>query len=174
MRRAAPLAALAAAAVLAGCGQSSPKLIPQSDADKLTAATDAISTACADGKRQKAADAVQQAGDLVNTLPRKVDSGLKQNMRAWLAHISSRLDQDCRKKASKTPTPSPSPTPTPTPTPSPTPTPTPTPSATATPSPTATATPTTGTGGAPAPDGGSGGVQLPGTGNGNTGNGASG
>src|SRR5690242_14906206 len=128
-RRAAPVLALAATVALAaGCGQSNPKLIPQANADQLTASVDEITSACANGNAQKVHDKVLQAQHQVSALPRKTDSGLRDNLSQWLQHIDSRADHDCKKQ--KTPTPTPSATPTPTPTPSPTPTPTPTPTST--------------------------------------------
>jgi hypothetical protein len=152
MSRRAPLLALAAAAFLtAGCGQSNPKLIPQANADQLTASVDEITAACSSGDAQAVRDRVSQAENLVNELPRKTDSGLRSNLREWLQHIDSRAGRDCKPEATPTPTPTetPSPTPSPTATPTPTVTATPTPTATATP-PTATATPDS-AGGVPAP-----------------------
>jgi hypothetical protein len=150
-RRAAPLLALAATVALAaGCGQSNPKLIPQSNADQLTASVDEISAACSNGNAQKVHDKVTQAQHLVSELPRRTDSGLRDNLSQWLRHIDSRADRDCKPQATPTPTPSKTPTPTPTPTPTQTATPTPTPTATATPTPTATTTPDS-SGGVPAP-----------------------
>jgi hypothetical protein len=156
-RRAAPLLALAAAAVLAaGCGQSNPKLIPQANADQLTASVDEITQACSNGDAQAVHTKVTETETLVNELPRKTDRALRQNIRDWLGQIDSRADRDCKATASPTPTPSETPTPTPSPTETPTPTatesptPTPTPTATDTP-PAATATPDNG-GGVPAPE----------------------
>jgi hypothetical protein len=156
-RRAAPLLALTAAAVLAaGCGQSNPKLIPQANADQLTAAVDQITQACSDGDARAARDKVSEAEQLVSELPRRTDNALKQNIRDWLQQIDSRADRDCKPEETPTPTPSvtetptESPTPTPTPTATETPTETPTPTATAVP-PDATATPDT-SGGVPAPE----------------------
>jgi len=152
-RRAAAWFALAATVVAAaGCGSSNPKLIPQSNADQLTASVDAISSACSNGDAAAVHRKVSDAQNLVLELPRKTDSQLKANLRQWLRHIDAHADSDCKAQATPTPSPSQTPTPTPTETPTPTPTPTetatPTPTATATPS--ATATPDTG-GGVPAP-----------------------
>jgi uncharacterized protein YecT (DUF1311 family) len=153
-RRAAPLLALAATVALAaGCGESNPKLIPQANADQLTASVDDITAACADGDAQAVHDKVNDAENLVSELPRRTDAALKQNMRDWLQHIDQRADRDC--KPEKTPTPTPTETPTPTPTPTETATPTPTQTATPTPTETATPTPTTTpdtSGGVPAPE----------------------
>jgi hypothetical protein len=156
-RRAAPLLALGAAALLfAGCGQSNPKLIPQSNADQLTASVDQIQEACSSGDAAAVHTKVEETKNLVSELPRKTDDGLQANLRSWLNHMDDRADRDCKPEATATPsatdTPSPSPTSTPTETPSPTPSPTETPTETPTPSPTpsATATPDSG-GGVPAP-----------------------
>jgi hypothetical protein len=157
-RRAISLLALAAAAVLAaGCGQSNPKMIPQANADQLTAAVDQITQACSGSDARAVHDKVSEAEQLVSELPRRTDGALKQNIRDWLNQIDSRADRDCKAEKtptptpSETPTPTPTPTETPTPTPTETPTPTPTPTATATPPPDATATPDT-SGGVPAPE----------------------
>jgi hypothetical protein len=156
-RRAAPLLALAAAALLtAGCGQSNPKLIPQSNADELTASVDQITEACSSGDAAAVHTKVSETQNLVSELPSKTDRGLKSNLRDWLSHIDERADRDCKPDASPTPSPTETSTPTPSPTETSTPTPSPTPTATATatPSPSATpsasATPDTG-GGVPAP-----------------------
>lgn len=156
-RRAAPLLALVAAALLAGCGQSNPKLIPQSDADQLTAAVDQIQEACTGGDADKVHSLVSDADHQVSELPRRTDRRLKRNLNDWLAQIDSRADRDCKPEetptATETPTETPTPTPTETPTPTPTETatPTPTPTPTETPVPSATATPDNG-GGVPAPE----------------------
>jgi hypothetical protein len=157
MSRRAPLLALAAAAVLAaGCGQSNPKLIPQANADQLTASVDQITQACSDGDAAAVRTKVSEAETLVSELPRSTDSALRQNIRDWLQQIDSRADRDC--KAQETPTPTPSATETPTPAPTETATPTPTETATPTPTPTATAVPPAATatpdsgGGVPAPE----------------------
>jgi hypothetical protein len=154
-RRAAPLLALGAAALIsAGCGQSNPKLIPQSNADQLTASVDQIQQACSDGDAQQVHDEVSHAQNLVSELPRRTDDRLQANLSDWLKHIDGRADRDCKPEATPTPTatetPSPTPTATETPSPTPTPTETPSPTPTPTPTPTATATPDTG-GGVPAP-----------------------
>jgi cell division protein FtsN len=167
-RRAVLLLAVAAAVLVAGCGQSNPKLIPQSKSDQLLAAVDSITQACSDGDPGKVHDAVSQAGNLVSELPRKTDKALKQNITDWLNQIDQRADRDCKPQETPTPTPTETPTPTPTPTETATPTetPTPTPTESATPSPTATATPDT-SGGVTAPNGSIGtgaGTQSQGTG----------
>jgi hypothetical protein len=156
-RRAAPLLALGAAALLAvGCGQSNPKLIPQSNADQLTASVDEIQQACTSGDAADVHNKVADARNLVSELPRRTDDGLKSNLRSWLNHMDDRADRDCRPESTPTPsptdTPSPTATPSPTETPTETPSPTETPTETPTPSPTATttATPDSG-GGVPAP-----------------------
>jgi hypothetical protein len=153
-RRAAPLVALVAAALLAGCGQTNPKLIPQSDADQLTAAVDQIQEACTAGDAEKVHSLVSDAGHRVSELPRRTDRRLRRNIGDWLQQIDSHADRDCKPEETPTPTPTETPTPTPTETPTPTPTETATPTPTPTPTETATATPT------PTPDNG-GGVPAP-------------
>jgi hypothetical protein len=154
-RRAAPLLALVAAALLAGCGQSNPKLIPQSNADQLTAAVDQIQEACTGGDAAKVHTLVSDADHQVSELPRRTDRSLKKNLTDWLAQIDSRADRDCKPQETPTPTPTPTvtetPTETSTPTPTETATPTPTPTPTETPAPSETPTPDNG-GGVPAPE----------------------
>jgi|1186.fasta_scaffold458784_2 hypothetical protein len=157
-RRAAPLLALAAAALLAvGCGQSNPKLIPQSKADELTASVDQITEACSSSDPEAVHTKVSDAQNLVSELPSRTDSRLRANLRAWLKHIDERADRDCQPEKTPTPTPTETPTqtatPTETPTQTPTPTETPTETPTPSPTPTATTTPDTG-GGVPAPGNG--------------------
>ena len=147
------------AAALAGCGQSSRKLIPQDRAQALTAAVDRVGQACADGDAETARAAVGSAEQQVAELPSRVDRKLRRNLRRWIAHIEQRIDEDCAAQETPTPSPTETETPTPTPTPTPTATPTPTETPTQTPTPTNTATPTAtataqpdGAGGVPAPE----------------------
>ena len=139
-RLALPLAAALAVLALAGCGRQNPRLIPQTRADALTATVDKIQSACAAGDRVTAEAAVVAANQQVSTLPRKVDSRLRANLRQWLNHIRDQLDTCKKPSESPTPTPSPSQTPSPSPSPTETPsaTPTPTPTPSAAPSPTST------------------------------------
>jgi hypothetical protein len=144
MRRVLPLAVGILAAALAGCGQSNPELIPQANADTLQQAADRIQQACDAHDRTEARNQVRQAKQELDALPRRVDSKLEQNLRAWLEQIDNRISRDCR--AEETPTPSPTetaaPTQTATETPTEQPTEQPTETATATPTETATAAPT--------------------------------
>jgi hypothetical protein len=175
LRRWIPLLTLTLALLAAGCGSSNPKLIAQTDADKLNASVDQIQQACDSGNANAVSQRTQATRDLIDGLPRKVDKQLKQNMNDWLDQIDKRAGRDCGSSspkatpsATQTPTPSATSTPTQTATPTPTETATPSPTATETPSPTATATatetPNTG-GGTQAPNGNgdSGGSQGPGT-----------
>jgi predicted small lipoprotein YifL len=156
-RRALTALALLAALVVAGCGQTNPRLIPPDDASRLKAKADEIQQACAAGDVRRAESAATEANDMVNELGPPVSSRLRANLRAWIGHIQSRIPRDCQgEQATPTATPTETPTPTPTPTPTETPTPTPTPTPTETPSPTPTPTPTVqppNGGGVPAPDG---------------------
>jgi hypothetical protein len=141
------LAAGLGALVLAGCGSDDKALIPQDDADRLSAlvgeAGDAAAAGRCDRARTKAADAKRQLGGL----PRRTDAELKANLEEWLDYLEQRIQQDCR-----APEPDETPTPTPTeatPSPSPSPTPTPpdeTPTPTASPEPTVTIEPGEGDG----------------------------
>jgi hypothetical protein len=135
---------LIAALALSGCGQQNPKLIPQLNANALSATADRIAAACTAGNRAQAEAAVVAARQQIAALPRKVDSRLRRRLTSWARHIEARIPQDCKKQATTTPTPTATETntPTPTPTETQTPTPTSTPTQTPTPTPTATATPT--------------------------------
>jgi len=126
------------AAVLAGCGQSNPDLIPQSNAEALQATADKITDACSSEDRSEARAQVRAAQRQIDQLPRAVDSKLKQNLEDWIDRIQGRITDDCRAEA--TPTPTETETETPTPTETATETPTPTETATDTPTATATAT----------------------------------
>jgi hypothetical protein len=139
------LAAGLCVVALAGCGKENPKLIPQSDADRLTAlvqqAGDASGVGSCDGARR----AVREAEHQLAGLPRKTSKSLKANIRDWLALLDRDIRDECGKQ-SATPTATPgettTPEPTETATPSATATPTQTPSAT--PAPTVTIDPGTG------------------------------
>jgi hypothetical protein len=154
------LALLAAAAALAmsGCGQENPKLIPQSQADRLESAVDRVADAADSGNCDRARVEVERAQARVLELSRKVSTRLKSNIREWLAHVSDRIGTDCSSEPEETPTATPteSPTETPTKTATPTETPTETPTKTATPTetPTETPTPSPTTGGTEQPNAG--------------------
>jgi outer membrane biosynthesis protein TonB len=135
-----PLLGVLVVAVLAGCGQSNPDLIPQSNAKALQATADKITDACSSEDRSEARAQIRSAQRQIDQLPRAVDAKLKKNLQAWIDRIESRIPDDCRTEA--TPTPTEEATETPTPTETATETPTETPTETATPTPTATATPT--------------------------------
>jgi hypothetical protein len=144
------------AALVAGCGQSNPALIPATRASALNATADQITQACDAHDTIKAKAAVAAANRQVSALPRKTDASLRQNLRDWLTHISDRVDRDCKEQASTTPTATPSATDTPTPSPSPSPTETPTQTPTPSPSAAPSSTPTVeppGNGGVSAPEG---------------------
>ena len=84
------LLTLALALLAAGCGSSNPKLLAQTDADKLNAAVDQIQQACDSGNAGAVSQRTQAARDLIDGLPRRVDKQLKQNMNDWLDHIDKR------------------------------------------------------------------------------------
>ena len=148
---------VALALALAGCGGDEAELIPQQDADLLSALVRDAGEASSAGECERARRAVAEAELQLAGLPRKTDRQLKANLKDWLEHLDERIAADCKP-------PKPEETPTPTPTASATPTPTPTPTETATPTPTPTPTATTdpgnegaeepaGTGGVPDGDG---------------------
>jgi outer membrane biosynthesis protein TonB len=150
------LGLLLPAVLAAGCGREEQTLIPPSRASQLTATVDQIAQACESEDPGKARAAVVAANQQVSELPRRVDAGLRRNLRDWLAHIDDRVGRDCEPEEEETPTPTPPPTETPEPTPSPTETPEPTPTGTPTPAPTEVPPEPTveppGEGGVPAPE----------------------
>ena len=152
------LGILLCALALAGCGQENPRLLRQSDADRLSNKVDEVSQLVSDGECTKARDSVDEAKQMVTELPRSTSQRLRQNLTDWLDHLDQRVPRDCETKQQATPTPTPSATETPTQTPSPTKTPTETPSPTETPTqtPTPTETPTTQPGGGVGVPGGDG------------------
>src|SRR3954452_12776769 len=88
---------LVAALALSGCGQQNPKLIPQPNANALSATADKIASACTAGDRAQAEAAVVAARQQIEALPRKVDSRLRRRLTSWTRHIESRIPQDCTK-----------------------------------------------------------------------------
>jgi hypothetical protein len=153
------------ALVLAGCGSQNSALIPQDDADQLTALVNEAGDASAAGDCDRARQAVQEAERQLSGLPRKTSDRLKKNIEDWLEYLDGRIERECKEpEPEKTTTPEPTATasPTETATPSPTPTetatPSPTPSQTASPAPTTTEEPGTGGASAPQEPSGSGGV----------------
>jgi hypothetical protein len=156
------LAAALGALALAGCGSGDDAaLIPQDNADQLSALVGEAADATAAGECDRARRAVSEAEAELAGLPRRTDRRLKANLRDWLEHLDSRIAEDCEAPApEETATPAPEPTETPEPTPEPTetPTPTPTPTPTVEPEPTVTVDPGTGGAGTPEEPPGSGGV----------------
>jgi hypothetical protein len=135
-------------AVLAGCGQSSPELIPASNADAMTQTADKIQAACDDQDRTAARRELRSLDQQIDQLPSAVDPALRDNLEAWAEQIRSRVPRDC--VAEETPTPeatetateAPTETPTQAPTETPTEAPTEQPTEEPTPVPTTTAAPT--------------------------------
>jgi len=150
--------------LLAGCGSENTALIPQDDADQLTALVSEAGDAIAAGECDRARRAVAEAERQLAGLPRKTNRELKKNLREWLDYLDGRIDDDCKapeetpeEKPTTTPTEMPEETPTATPTPTETPSPEPT--ETASPEPTVTVDPGTGGEGSPPEEpAGSGGV----------------
>jgi hypothetical protein len=99
-----PLGVLVVAA-LAGCGQSNPDLIPQSNAQALQATADKIQEACANEDRSEARAQIRLAEREIDQLPRAVDSKLKQNLQDWVDRIQGRISDDCRAAETATPEP---------------------------------------------------------------------
>src|SRR4051812_25534201 len=140
MRRVAPLVLGVLAALAAGCGQSNPKLIPQTNADALQKTADNIQAACEQKDRSEARKQVRLAESEIAALPRAVDAKLRDNLQEWVDRIQSRIGDDCKEEATPTPTDTPTEAPTETATQAPTQTATPAPTKTATQAPTETAT----------------------------------
>jgi hypothetical protein len=140
MRRVLPLVAGILAAALAGCGQSSPELIPQANADTLTKTADRIQQACDSHDTTEARKQVRLAGREIDALPRNVDEKLKRNLQDWLDRINKRISDDCKAEETATPSPTETAVATETATAEPTETATEEPTETATEEPTETAT----------------------------------
>jgi hypothetical protein len=159
------LAAALGALALAGCGSDDETaLIPQDDADQLSALVSDAGDAAAAGECDRARRAVAEAEAELAGLPRRTDRQLKANLRDWLEHLAGRIADECEApEPEETATPEPTVAPTETPTPTPEPTPSPTETPTPTPEPTVTADPDDdgvvppeeppGTGGVPPEDG---------------------
>src|SRR3954451_22569118 len=114
----APLVVLAA--VVGGCGESNPKLIPQANADALTQSADKVQAACDDHDTTVARRELRNLEREIDALPRKVDSQLRENLQAWADQVQKRITRDCREEETPTPTPTPTETEAPTQTPAPT------------------------------------------------------
>src|SRR4051812_49410566 len=142
MRRSAPLVLGIVAVLAAGCGQSNPKLIPQTNADALNQTADAIQAACAKHDKTEVRKQLELADSEIAELPRAVDADLRDNLSAWVSQIRKRVASDCKAEETATPSPTDTPTEAPTeaPTQAPTETPTQAPTKTPTQAPTETAT----------------------------------
>jgi hypothetical protein len=142
------------ALALAGCGKENPKLIPQSDADRLTTLVQEAGDASATGSCDAARRAVREAEHQLAGLPRTTSRSLKANIRDWLDLLDRDIKNECGKKsatptATATATETASPEPTESATPSATTSPSPTPSPSVSPTPTVTIDPGTGGGQGP-------------------------
>ncbi len=111
------LGILLCALALAGCGQENPRLLRQSDADRLSNKVDEVSQLVSDGECSQARDSVDEAKQLVTELPRSTSQRLRQNLTDWLDHLDERVPRDCETKQQATPTATPTATATPTETP---------------------------------------------------------
>jgi outer membrane biosynthesis protein TonB len=156
------LAAALGALALAGCGsEDDAALIPQENADQLSAVVADAGDAAAAGECDRARRAVSEAEAELAGLPRSTDRQLKQNLREWLEHLDGRIAEDCEApepEETATPEPTATETATPEPTETPSPEPTETPVPTATPEPTVTVDPGDGGSGLPEEPPGTGGV----------------
>jgi outer membrane biosynthesis protein TonB len=153
------IAAALGALALTGCGSENDALIPQQDADQLTALVSEAGDASAAGECDRARQAVEEAELQLSGLPRRTDKRLKANLRDWLQYLDRKIADECEEpQPDETPTPEPTPEPTETPTPTATPEPTETPTPTPTPEPTVTVDPGTGGEGSPEEPQGTGGV----------------
>jgi hypothetical protein len=153
------IAAALCALALTGCGSENDALIPQQDADQLTALVSEAGDASAAGECERARQAVEEAELQLSGLPRRTSKRLKANLRDWLEHLDGQIADECEEpQPDETPTPEPTAEPTETPTATATPQPTETPTPTPTPEPTTTVDPGTGGEGQPEEPPGTGGV----------------
>jgi hypothetical protein len=112
-----PLGILLCALAVAGCGRENPRMLGQSDADRLSSKVDEVSQLVSDGDCAEARDAVDEAKQLVTELPRSTSQRLRQNLTDWLDHLDERVPRDCETKQEATPTATPTATATATETP---------------------------------------------------------
>ena len=138
------LLAAGLSALLAGCGSEDSALIPQDDADRLSALVAEAGDASNAGECDAAQQAVREAQQQLSGLPRKTDKELKGNLKDWLQYLDGQIADTCEAEPEETPTATPTEEPTETPTASPTETPTETATPTASPEPTVTIEPGTG------------------------------
>jgi len=142
MRRCFAPFVLLAALFAAGCGQSNPELIPQSNADALTATADKIQAACDDADRTAARREIRNSQREIDALPSRVSADLRKNLQDWVSQMQDRLADDCKDASEDEPTETPTPTETATETETAAPTETATETATQAPTETATEAPT--------------------------------
>ncbi|MFM8762827.1 MAG: hypothetical protein ACKOFC_06150 [Solirubrobacterales bacterium] len=97
------LAALVAAGALAGCGGSgSPKLIPADSADALDGSIQEVADATAAGDCGAAESALATAEDQLASLPRSVDTQLKERIAEGLQQLEATVPAQCREAKPKT------------------------------------------------------------------------
>src|SRR4051812_35463088 len=97
---------LVAAVFAAGCGRSNPELIPQSNADALTATADKIQAACDGADRTVARREIRNAQREIAALPSRVSPELRKNLEDWVQQIRDRITADCQgDEEEETPTP---------------------------------------------------------------------
>ena len=106
-RRSVPalFAAILVAGALAGCGGSgSPKLIPAGSAEALDGSIQEVADATASGDCGAAERALATAGDQLASLPRSVDTQLKERIGEGLQQLEATVPTQCREAKPKTTT----------------------------------------------------------------------
>lgn len=99
------LAAILAAGALAGCGGSgSPKLIPAGSAEALDGSIQEVADATAAGDCGAAERALATAEDQLASLPRSVDTQLKERIGEGLQQLEATVPAQCREAKPKTTT----------------------------------------------------------------------
>ncbi|MFM8561243.1 MAG: hypothetical protein ACKOB9_03995 [Solirubrobacterales bacterium] len=99
------LAAVLASGALAGCGGSgSPKLIPADSAEALDGSIQEVADATASGDCGAAESALVTAEDQLASLPRSVDTQLKERIGEGLRQLEATVPAQCREAKPKTTT----------------------------------------------------------------------
>ncbi len=97
------LAAIVAAGALAGCGGSgSPKLIPADSAEALDGSIQQVADATAAGDCGGAESALATAENQLASLPRSVDTQLKERISEGLQQLEATVPAQCREAKPKT------------------------------------------------------------------------
>ncbi len=97
------LAAIVAAGALSGCGGSgSPKLIPADSAEALDGSIQQVADATAAGDCGAAESALATAENQLASLPRSVDTQLKERISEGLQQLEATVPAQCREAKPKT------------------------------------------------------------------------